>query len=171
MIDFDIYSISTLLSPSLLKEAQLWYNHDDVQKSSLASVLIDKLSNTKEETSGLTLSIKFVKSVSTATMIQALQDSFIGCNPEAVKKMLQSLTDSIGPKGLFPGDIIEYHWLNGGGVLMSVRGEFKSTFFDPEIERRLLEVYIDPSRTVSPELYSDIVKHLSSECHELAHHA
>ena len=165
MIDFDIYKISCNLSEPLLKEAQSWKkSHSDAP---LASVLMEHLLiPTKEgKSSGVEINLTFVKSVSTTQILEAFYESFKDCDPITYTKFLDILQSAIGSDGMKPGKVIEFHWLHGGGLLVAIDGEYKGYFDDNTIEKRLLEIYIDPHRTVSPEFVNDLLHHLEHNPH------
>ena len=70
---------------------------------------------------------------------------------------------AIGPNGFATGDELDFYWLNGGGLMICIRGEVKELFRGTAIEKRLLEVYIDSKRTVSLELVTNLLKCLEEK--------
>lgn len=163
MLDLDIYNVKVSFSAPLLKEAKSWKNKDEKDTStSLHSVVFDKLIHTRnDDESGISVNLNFVRGVTTTQVVEAFNESFVGCDPASTKLFKDTLRNSVGTTGVSSGDHIEFYWLNGGGLVISVKGQVKGTIFNKEIEKRLLEVYIDPSRTVSPSLCSNLLQNLS----------
>jgi hypothetical protein len=84
--------------------------------------------------------------------VDAFNDALAGCSKTTVDKFTQQLTDVVGENGMKAGEEVHFMWLNGGGIQILKNGKFQEPINDPEVETRLLEVYIDKSRTVSKEL-------------------
>jgi len=161
MLDLDIYNVKVSLSAPLLKEARSWKNEHE-KDTSLHSVVFDKLIHTRnDDESGISVNLNFVRGVTTHQVVEAFNESFVGCDPTSTTLFKDTLRSSVGTTGVSAGDHIEFYWLNGGGLVISVKGQVKGTIFNKEIEKRLLEVYIDPSRTVSPTLCSNLLNNLS----------
>jgi hypothetical protein len=130
----------------------------------LALSLFDNLQKRKNEKSkdvGMSVNLNFLKSVTTNQIIEAFNGSFQGCNQKQATEFLNIFRTAIGTKGLFNGETIEFWWLRSGGLLILINGEVKTFFLGDEIEKRLIEAYVDPKRTVSPGLCVDVISNLS----------
>jgi hypothetical protein len=97
------------------------------------------------------ITLKFVRSVTAQQCVDAFTEAFKGCNAEGTAKFSKLLGDAVGAQGCKVGEEVNFYWLEKGGLYIS-RGGTDYFLSDPEIERRLLEVYVTPARTVSPEL-------------------
>jgi hypothetical protein len=57
-----------------------------------------------------------------------------------------------GDRGLKTGDILHFDWPKEGGLMISSEKRVTSEIRNPELARRMLEVYVDDVRTVSKDL-------------------
>jgi len=75
----------------------------------------------------------------------------------------------IGPHGMRNGEVLSFYWLNSGGLVMA-KGD-QSMHLPPhkDIERALLGIYIDPVKSVSPELIQCINTYISDVSDSLEH--
>lgn len=108
------------------------------------------------------ITMHFVRDVTTAQCVDAFKDAFKGCNPEGIARFGAVMTEAVGENGCKVGDEVSFYWLEGGGLAIDRAGTKPYVVRDAEIERRLLEVYLDPARTVSPDLLKSFKDYLSS---------
>ena len=155
MIDFDIYALDANLSPLLVQEAKNWKARGD-SEGTLADALYRKLQTTKEPAVGVSMTLNFVKSVTTSQVVEAFNDAFSTCDPALTKQFKDTLHLAVGDHGMKVGEVVEFTWLTGGGLVISSRGKTEGVFFGVDIEKRLLEVYLDPKISVSPSLLKSI---------------
>lgn len=102
--------------------------------------------------SSVCITLHFVRDVTTAQCVDAFRDAFKGCSPDGISKFAKMMTDAVGNDGCKIGEEINFYWMEGGGLFIDKAGTKAYVVQDAEIERRLMEVYLDPSRTVSPDL-------------------
>ena len=57
------------------------------------------------------------------------------------------------------GESVTFYWIKGGGIIIARNNTIGGIIRNNEIEKRLLDVYIDPSRSVSPDLVKCIQNH------------
>ncbi len=104
-----------------------------------------------------------MRTVSAQQVVDAFDAAFVGCNPEGVANFKNKLKDVIGTSGMKNGEEITFFWRSSGGLVITRDGSTAAGVVqDSEIEKRLLEVYLDPSRTVSKELVDCVVKYVGS---------
>lgn len=106
--------------------------------------------------------LKFVRNVTTTQVVEAFNDAFKGCNPSSVTNFKSVLKSCIGENGMKAGESITFFWLKDGGLVFEKDGELSTPIRDIELEGRLLDVYIDSGKTVSPELVASFESHLES---------
>ena len=147
-VDVDIYLVGLSLSKAYTEKAKKWI----VDETSLSEILFAEDSVKTADHSNIAVNLKFVRSVTTHQIVEAFNDSFRDCNPISVQHFKTALNLSLGADGMKQGEEVIFVWHNGGGLSIVVNGATKEFISDREIEKRLLEVYIDPKRTVSPEL-------------------
>ena len=158
MIDVHVYSIDLSLGKDALKDAKAWSANSD---KTLVATVFDNVQQKQDGHSAIAINLKFLRVVSTTQIVEAFNDSFKGLDTALTNKFKDQLREAVGPNGFATGNTLEFFWLNGGGLVISVQGDIKGIFFGKEIEKRLLEVYIDSQRTVSPELVTSLTGHLS----------
>ena len=73
-----------------------------------------------------------------------------------------SLEKSLGGTDLNQNDILEFYWVEGGGLRIGKNNVMYEYIALPEIEKRLLEVYVDDKRTVSKDLVASIRSNVSN---------
>lgn len=127
-----------------------------------AAVMDALLSAAPSKGASVAITLKFVRTVSTKQCVDAYDDALKGCNPEAAANFSRILAETIGPDGLKSGEQIQFFWLDGGGMLIECRGA-TCAMLDNEISRRLLETYLDPTRTVSAQLVKSFDEYLLSK--------
>lgn len=99
------------------------------------------------------LLLQFCRNVGKEQFVDAIVAAFEGVDASDVQPLRRYLEAVLGTEGLKPGDTLEMTWLKGGGLSMtknSVQGLCHER--NPRVEQRLLEVYLDPRRSVSQEL-------------------
>ena len=73
-----------------------------------------------------------------------------------------SLEKSLGGVDLSQNDTLEFYWLESGGLRIGRNNTMHENIALPEIEKRLLEVYVDEKRTVSKDLVASIRSNVSN---------
>ena len=102
--------------------------------------------------SSATILLSFRRNVSKAQFIDAILQAFDGFTPSEVGNLRQFF-ESVVQSDLKVGDIVEISWLVKGGFMMK-KNDGQALCFDASKEAytRLLEVYLDPKRSVAPDL-------------------
>lgn len=115
-----------------------------------------------EETkrSSVTVLLRFYRNVSNEQFINAIVQAFEGVPAEATASFRAYLQEVVGD-GLSKDDVLEISWLKGGGLSMA-KNQAKGLCFPKkdEVERRLMQVYLDPARTVSQEVVQTTLANL-----------
>jgi hypothetical protein len=160
IVEVDIYKVGFCLSAEALKKGK----EAIISGQKISDLVLEESkSSSADYIPALSVPLIFVRSVSTNMVVDAFNDAFAGCDPAAVTQFKTVLRDSIGAGGMNVGDEITYYWLKGGGIVIAKNGVAGGMMRNKEIEKRLLDVYVDPSRTVSP----DLVKSIQSHIHDL----
>jgi hypothetical protein len=111
----------------------------------------------KEDDSTATILLHFHRAVGKQQFINALMESFDGFQAAEIEPFKKYLDAIVEADGLIIGDRIEISWLKNGGVCISKNGKISTCFGrKKDIEVRLLEVYLDPKRSVTPDLIKSI---------------
>lgn len=155
VVEVDVYLVGISLSPAALNAAKLWKNPGKFQ-APLAEVLLKKpppkIFGDVDETA-VAITLKFMRSVSKAQMMQAFDDALVGCDKDAIIDFRDALDKVIDAKeGLRKGDVIHFDWPKAGGLVVSSDSYICSGIENSGLAKRLLEVYVDDNRTVSKDL-------------------
>jgi hypothetical protein len=150
IVDVDVYLIGISLADDTLKVAKKW-NSSGGGKS-LADSIFDsyRLSSNPSKVT-LSATLRFCRGATTAQFLNAFEDAFKGCDQVAVEEF-KSVFSELITAGIKEKDEFVFYWLDNGDVLVSLNGQIGNVLSYKELNKRLLEVYIDPKRTVSPEL-------------------
>lgn len=108
------------------------------------------------------VTLKFVRNVGKDKIVSAFDDAFVGCNKDAIILFKLSLDKSLGGVDLNQNDTLEFYWIEGGGLRIAKNNVMREHIALPEIEKRLLEVYVDDKRTVSKDLVASIRSNVST---------
>eukprot|EP01041_Mallomonas_annulata_P014525 gene14525-30917_t len=161
-IDVDIYLVGVGLSPSAFRDTRAWKNSN--KSSSLVGTLMPSTAEdvAKKGTNlpKILITLRFVRDVSMKQIVQAFVDAFNECNKKDSDAFTTALVEAMGDSGMKAGEELSYCWLEKGGLILARNGEQKNTISNPIIEKHLLEVYLDPKRTVSPELLQCLEAHI-----------
>jgi hypothetical protein len=161
--EVDVYLVGLSLSPTALTHAKAW---KAIGKCSypLSEVLLQKpphfiFGNTDETKIAITL--KFVRSVTKAQMAKAFEEALAGCDKEGLALFQDALDKAINmDKGLQKGDELHFYWPKNGGLIVASGRYIGAGLENEEIAKRLLEVYIHDSKSISKELATCIKDHI-----------
>lgn len=152
----DVYMTGLSLTPTLSRLVKT------AGKGKVVDVVLGLPASSPFPDCSTSITMHFVRDVTTAQCVDAFKDAFKGCEPNGIAKFGEVMTGAIGDNGCKVGDEVSFYWLDGGGLCIDKAGTKAFVVYDKEIERRLLEVYLDPSRTVAPDLIKSFDEFLSS---------
>jgi hypothetical protein len=156
VVEVDVYNAGLYLSESALKAAKS-LRLKDPEMNELPSVLATHIATTGQNGAKAQVATKlvFVRDVGQSSVVEAFNDAFKGCNPSDVDNFKKTFGEAVGATGMKKGDSCTFIWLNGnGGLVVEKNGVITPVAKSPEIEKKLLQVYLQPSIAVSPELVS-----------------
>lgn len=154
VVEVDVYLIALSLPTSVINSVKLWKKTGD-PATPLADVILQPESSKSVGTdrTKVAVTLKFVRSVTKDQIIQAFEDALIGCDKKAIADFRDAMSKVIdGDRGLKTGDILHFDWPKEGGLMISSEKRVTAEIQNPEVTRRMLEVYIDDVRTVSKDL-------------------
>jgi len=168
IVEVDVYQIGISLSSAVLSNGKRWAAAGK-EIPSLSDALLDnsqyfdKITNKKTQGNykneiKICLTLHFKRAITKSQFLDAFNEAFAGCNPISVDIFKKSLGKIVDESGVKQDEEIFFYWLDNGDFTVSRNGVIGDTFNIDEINHRLLEVYIDPKRTVSPELSQSIHK-------------
>lgn len=160
IVEVDIYKVALCLSADALKKGK----EAVLSGRKMSDLLLDD-ENTSSSTlstsiPALSVPLVFVRSVSTHQVVEAFNDAFVGCNQEGINLFKDKLREVVGTAGMKVGETVTFYWVKGGGIIIAKNNLCGGIMRNTEIEKRLLDVYIDPSRTVSPDLVKCIQSYI-----------
>ena len=147
IVAVDVYMAALNLSPKALENAKKTKGSGE---ESVEAILQGTKGNIPQPAA--TVVLRFVRDVDRKKVSDAFNDAFAGISPERIDNFGKQLSAAVGEAGMKKGEEVMFVWLEGGGMKFIKNGVVGGEVNDAEIERRLLGVYIDPARTVSPEL-------------------
>lgn len=165
IVEVDVYQIGLSISDRILKKSKSDGINNLVLSNDSPSTISDFVINSNSKDKNVckaSISLKFVRTVSQKQILDAFHESFIGCDPIHIAKFNEVIGAVMGTE-MKSGQEVIFHWMEGGGLVFMKDGVVveNSCFSNPEIERRLLEVYVDPRRAVSPELITSIQSNIA----------
>eukprot|EP01031_Cornospumella_fuschlensis_P031273 gene31273-37793_t len=157
VVAVDVYKVGLGLSSDTISRAIEWAKVDG-QKGSLSPYIL-KANTTKAVRAAVIL--KFVRSVTNAQFIEAFRDSFSDCNPASFQAFETFMKAAFGNSGLNVDDEVGFYWLADGQLVITMNGKNFGAIAIAEVSERLLDVYVDPKRAVSPELLQSVEKNVA----------
>lgn len=161
IMSFDVYLVGVYLSENAVEAAQGW---DDTSGKSLSETLMPSIPATPEkEAIRICMVIQFRRAVSKADFLTAFDTAMTGCEQAAINTFLVALGGLISEEtGIVEKEEVHFYFLENGEFAVKVGGSYAGPVsLTRDIYLRLVEVYIDPSRTVSPALSECIHDHIA----------
>ena len=149
----DVYRVGLYLSPLSLNDSKEWKKEG--KSISIADTLVSTSNNSKitdQAKAGVIL--KFVRDVGKDSISEAFISAFVGCNEMSIKKFKEALSNTIVDGTIKKGEELGFFWLQNNGLVITKNNIVGKEIYEPELENRLLKVYLDPKLTVSSELIS-----------------
>jgi hypothetical protein len=161
VVEVDVYMTGFSLSKPAELHARQWRTEDPNSSKTLAAVIHDFDDKKAKDTPKACVSLNFVRSVTTPQIVEAFNDAFHDLDPVEVAKFKSALNDSVGLNGMNKGEVVCFVFMNGGGILFTVHGHSKQIIRSEVLEKRMLEVYMDPKYTVSKQLLESTLQNLA----------
>lgn len=106
--------------------------------------------------------LKPIRDISTAQFLSAIKDSFAGTNPEQFALFYALVEKVFGTNGITLTDQVVFYWMGNGDLVLVKNGTPEGSLRSNEIAHRLMDVYVDPKRSVAPELHGSIETNLGA---------
>lgn len=162
IVEVDVYQTALNLSANALAASQ-----NCMKQGADKCMLADDLSRSIKMPSNkpnaeATVTLKFVRNVTKPQVVDAFNEAFAGLEASEIAGFKNELARNVGEDGCKVGEEIVFQWIGGGGLAITRGGEQAggSCYRSDGIEKRLLEVYVDKKRTVSPELVKCIEENI-----------
>lgn len=162
VVEVDVYNVSLYLGQEALRAAKASKGQDPslaglteaVSKSAVAA-------NSSGKTAQVAAKLTFVRDVGQQALMDAFNGAFQGCDAASVASFKSALGETIGGNGMKTGETVTFFWMSAsGGLHVEKNGVVSPAVRAPELERKLLQVYTDPTTGVSPELIKTLKDHL-----------
>jgi hypothetical protein len=155
--DFDIYLIGIGLSKQSIAKAGEWCKTPEAERLPLSHYAVSKVSNAPgAPTITAVADLRMIRAVSRDVFIDAFRTAFVGVSAESFEEFRKVLDVSLGAEGAKVGETMKFLWLSNGELIMVKNGVYGGTLKNDELSFRLFDVYCDPTRTVSKELYDSL---------------
>jgi hypothetical protein len=158
VVEVDIYLIGINLSDQVLKSAKEWAASQK-DKCSLADYIFPSSKAALPSEVKISATLRFVRGVTRQQFLDAFDDAFKGLPKEMVDSFKTELGKSI-PTKVNKEDEFQFFWLDNGQVKIAKNGEIGQSLKNNVLNKRLLEVYIDPVRAVSKEVSTCLERHI-----------
>ena len=156
VVAVDVYMSGLSLSPAVAKMVK------QAPSNKTADIVLSTTPSSPHPNCAMCVTMHFVRDVTTAQAVDAFKDAFKGCNPEGIATFGEMMTSAIGNDGCKVDEEVSFYWLEGGGLFIDKNGTKPYCVRNPEIEKRLIDVYLDPARTVAPDLLKSFDDYLRS---------
>jgi hypothetical protein len=107
------------------------------------------------------ITCRFVRDVGLNSILDAFQETFTGLPSEDVLEFRNQLGAAVGSQGVKKGDEVIFAWLHRGGMKILLNGVVGGQVRNSLVEERLIEVYVDQKRTVSPQLLQSLHENIA----------
>lgn len=155
IVEVDVYQIGICFSNDSLKLAKHW-NTIKNEKLTLVNYIFDNIKSSQDPKKNiLSATLKFYRNVTKVQFLNAFDDAFKGCDATAIIDFKKAFSELISDDVKAQDEFIIY-WLDNGSVVVSKNGVIGNTLSNKELNKRLLEIYIDSSKTVSMELFKSL---------------
>jgi hypothetical protein len=104
------------------------------------------------------ITCRFVRTIGVSTAVEAFDDRFKGLPPDKVNEFRLQMIAALGDDPLQAGDEVMFVWLEGGGLKIVRPGKLGGFIRYEPVERRLLEAYLDPVSSISPQLLNSYLE-------------
>ena len=161
IVDVDVYLTALNLSSKSLTVGKNCMKKG-ANECQLADDLFECIQKTpKSANAEATITLKFVRNVTKSQVVEAFNEAFAGLNPDEVNQFKANLSYNVREDGMKVGEEIVFTWQAGGGLMITrSQGESGQVYRSDGIEKRLLEVYVDTKRAVSPDLMKSIQENI-----------
>ena len=157
--EVDVYQIGINLSHNGVALAKEWES-EQKGKVSLAAYLMRSCKHKLATEVTVSATLRFCRQVTKDQFLNAFDEAFKGCSPDAVAEFRSTMGSAMSTGVVAKGDDVSLFWLDNGEMAFALNGVLGDRLTNRELNQRLLEVYIDPARTVSKELYTCIETHI-----------
>ncbi len=161
VIDFDVYQIGVAVSNHALSKAVQWSAAKKYEGGPLSTFILQKEPTVANRVQ-VAIILRMRLGVSKAQFIEAFREAFVGVQADAFGAFESIIEKCLGEAGVKTGEEVIFYWLNNGELVFVKNGEVAGSLKIPEISQRLLDVYTDPTRSVSKELCDCIEQHVDA---------
>lgn len=157
LFEVDVYLTGLSLLEETIQELQM-----DQNLTPARAVLASQVTNSKLEGQPVAfVTCRFVRDVGLNSILDAFQETFTGLPSDDVLEFRNQLGAAVGQDGVKKGDEVIFAWLHNGGMKILLNGVVGGQVKNPLVEERLIEVYVDKKRTVSPQLVQSLHENIS----------
>lgn len=153
--EVDVYLVGINLSKSGANRAKEW-SASHKSECSLATYLLNDANKKLPSEATISATLRFCRTITKDQFLTAFDEAFKGCSPDAVADFRKVMGSAIASGVVTNKDELVLYWLDNGDIAFALNGVFGDRLTNFELNKRLLEVYIDPARTVSKELYASL---------------
>lgn len=154
---FDVYKVGFYCSPFTLLRVQDCIRNGNV--ASLCDVILDNNAGVGSRNGHgkphIAMILRMVRDVEKETTLASFAEAFGGIPQEDIDRFRAELGRRVDDSGTLIGEEILFMWKQGGGLTITQRDE-SPTFYCASVERRLLQIYLDPVRCICKDLLQSV---------------
>jgi len=106
--------------------------------------------------------LRFTRNIAEDLFIDLLQQPLGNYSLEANDTFRAFLFEVIEDQTIRRGDEITFYWFDDGSLVVAKNGEIRGNLRYPELYHGVLNIFLDPKITISPDLYHCTVKSIPS---------
>jgi hypothetical protein len=161
--EVDVYLVGINLSKSAQQSGKDWALNHKSDVSLVQHIMGNPTTKLPAEVK-VSATLRFQRDISKDQFLTAFEEAFKGCDADAIvdfKARIGKVIAAQGNGAVTKKEELVLYFLDNGTVLFSLNGVFGEKLENVALNRRLLEIYIDPARTVSKELFTSLEKNLA----------
>lgn len=160
LVELDIYRIGVVVPISSMGKVDAWAKNKTTANQPLSNFLLTKhsvpIKSNDPNPIRLGLLLKFCRGVGKDLFVDAFRTAFKGIDNESFELFRIALENTMGSNGMQANEEMQFYFFENGDIILTKNGIIGGKINNHIVSQRLLDVYIDPSRSVSKELVDSL---------------
>mmetsp|Transcript_25368 Transcript_25368/g.37414 ORF Transcript_25368/g.37414 Transcript_25368/m.37414 type:complete len:223 (+) Transcript_25368:139-807(+) len=149
VMEVDVYLAAIHLTPTALSNARSWKKNNS--SGSVADAILTGNVKSAAPQAKAVVTLRFVRDVGVSSLNGAFNEILAGLPQDVITNFTDQVRAIASENGVKKGEDLFFVWMEGGGMKLVGSGIVASVD-NPQVERKLLDGYLDIERGVSPEL-------------------
>eukprot|EP01039_Chlorochromonas_danica_P007299 gene7298-8077_t len=155
--------VAVALSPSSVDRAKLWYLRQASTAASLTEYLLSRENIITPHSISNPLKVAVMMKFTTATtadyLVHLFKSAFRSCPKASTSIFMKMLVNALRGT-LEPNDELAFYFFDNADVIVTKNGIVCAIINIPEINEAFLNVFLDPTESIVPELYDAVVENV-----------